>query len=78
LKYSDDAGKTWAYLDDVPADVGVRPDVSHEIKHQDSYSWDVSTLPSGEFLLRLEAYRASIEPHYSYHQVLVIIERLAT
>ncbi len=78
LKYSDDAGKTWAYLDDVPADVGVRPDASHEIKHQESCNWDVSSLPSGEYLLRLEAYRANIEPHYSYHQVLVIIERLAT
>jgi len=78
LRYSDDAGRTWMYLDDTPTEANSRPDASHEIKHQTSYSWDVSGLPRGEYLLRVEAYRSNIELHYAHHQVLFIIERDVT
>jgi hypothetical protein len=78
LKYSDDAGKSWMYLDDTPTEANVRPDASHEFKYQTSYNWDVSGLPKGEYLLRIEGYRTNIEPHYAHHQVLIIIERDAT
>jgi hypothetical protein len=78
LRYSDDGGKTWMYLDDTPTQANSRPDASHEIKNQSSYNWDVSGLPKGEYLLRIEAYRSNIELHYAHHQVQIIIERNVT
>lgn len=78
LKYSSNGGKDWLYLDDDPAEIGERPDGSHELKGVTSYTWSVSSLPEGTYLLRLEGYRSAIVPHYSYHQIRVFIERSTT
>jgi hypothetical protein len=74
VKYSTNGGSTWfSALTDQPARPGVYMDGSDSIaesaSHRYSYDWDVSALPSGHKLLRVEAYRTSLGLHYAYHEM---------
>jgi hypothetical protein len=79
LKYSGDGGRTWRYADDgTTAEAGVRGmDGGGSDLHTVSqpFSWDVSALLLGTYILRLEAYRQATQLHYSYHQVQIYIKR---
>jgi hypothetical protein len=75
VKYSTDGGVHWKLARnalEVPA--GERPPLS-ELVGPGGYEWDVSEMPPGDFMIRIEAYRASIPLHYSYHQVRQNIRR---
>jgi len=75
VKFSTDGGVHWKLARnslEVPA--GDRPPLS-ELVGSGAYIWDVSEMPPGDFLVRIEAYRASIPLHYSYHQVRQNIRR---
>lgn len=75
VKYSTDGGVHWKLARnalEVPA--GQRPPLS-ELVGPGGYEWDVSEMPPGDFMIRIEAYRASIPLHYSYHQVRQNIRR---
>ncbi|HVP37992.1 MAG TPA: prepilin-type N-terminal cleavage/methylation domain-containing protein [Candidatus Saccharimonadales bacterium] len=79
LKYSSDGGRSWKYADDnSDADAGARAvDGSGNDLHTVSqpFSWNVSELARGSYILRLEAYRSSTQLHYAYHQVQIYIKR---
>jgi hypothetical protein len=75
VKYSTDGGVHWK-LGRTGADIGAgeRPALT-ELVGGNSYDWDVSDMPPGPFIVRVEAYRANIPLHYSYHQVRQNIRR---
>lgn len=75
VKFSTDGGVHWKLARngmEVPA--GERPPLT-ELVGPGGLEWDVSEMPPGDFLIRVEAYRASIPLHYSYHQVRQNIRR---
>lgn len=75
VKYSVDGGHTWKHaLDDSPATPGERPSPAYLLGGT-QFTWDVSGMPAGDFLLRVEAYRQGIPLHYSYHVVRQNIRR---
>ncbi len=40
-----------------------------------TFNWNVSSLPEGNYVLRIEVYREGFDTGYSYHDVFVTIER---
>lgn len=74
VKYSNNNGKTWKFLNsDLPATPGDR-DTGTSLSSQ-SITWNVGSLPSGNYIIRVEAYRQNIRLHYSYHQRRIFIQR---
>lgn len=75
VKYSTDGGMHWKLArTGAESPAGIRPEAS-ELVGGSSYDWDVSEMPPGPFLVRVEAYRATIPLHYAYHQVRQNIRR---
>lgn len=88
IKYSTDNKRTWKYADDgsdVPSSYLYTFNPSHSVmggpesspagSWNKSYSWNVSGLPEGNYVLRVEVYREGFNTGYSYHDVFVTIER---
>ena len=75
VKFSTDGGLHWK-LARTGAEVGagIRPSAS-ELVGGESWEWNVEEMPPGDFIVRIEAYRANIPLHYSYHQVRQNIRR---
>lgn len=75
VKYSLDGGLHWKLArtgeDTRP---GERPELP-DLVGSDFFDWDVSELPPGPFLVRVEGFRQGIPLHYSYHQVRQNIRR---
>jgi hypothetical protein len=74
LKYSSDNGHTWYYGSDnspnaQPGNFMVGKTVSSP------FAWDISSVPSGTYVLRLEAYRPGLPLHYAYHETAISILR---
>jgi hypothetical protein len=74
IKYSIDGGGHWysAFTPTLTATAGVMmglPDAYEPpvTLHQHTFSWDVSSLPNGPKVLRVECYRQNIPEHYAYH-----------
>jgi len=88
VKYSTDNKATWKYADDdsnVPSEfldifnpahsaMG-GPETSSAANWDKTYSWNVSALPEGNYVLRVEVYREGFQTGYSYHDVFVTIDR---
>lgn len=73
VKYSADNGRTWKFADDGSAAyVGVK---NNAYNSTGPYSWAVSSLARGNYILRVEVYRGTRTLHYAYHQVQVYIQR---
>ena len=85
LKYSTDNGKTWMFVSDNTTAVPGQYDPYHSVfasaetisaLTEKSYAWNLSSFGSGNYLVRIEAYRQGmLLTGYSYHQVLFSIER---
>ncbi|MEO8034989.1 MAG: hypothetical protein ABI837_11210, partial [Acidobacteriota bacterium] len=80
VMYSRDNGVTWKYCNtDNPATPGTRGTAADvQTGMALSSNWDVSDRTSFQqnaYLLRVEAYRAGIPLHYSYHQFRAFINR---
>jgi hypothetical protein len=88
IKYSSNNKRTWKYADD-KSDVSDAyldqfnpshslmsgPETSTANSWNKSYSWNVATLPAGNYVLRVEVYREGFQTGYSYHDVFVTITR---
>ncbi len=73
VKYSNDNGKHWYFINtDGVAKVGVKSAAQATLS---PISWNVSALPRGTYVLRIEVYRDTIPLHYSYAQRQVYIKR---
>lgn len=73
VKYSADAGTTWAFVQDgASAQAGVL-DVAHSATSP--LNWSVGSLARGSYVLRVEAYRQNKPLHSSYHQHSLYIQR---
>jgi len=73
LKYSSDNGASWKFVQTGgAADDGV---YSSARALASPYTWNVTTLPEGSYLLRVEGYRQDRRQHYTYHQRRVYIKR---
>jgi len=70
VMYSDDNGKTWKNCGDDTLTVAGYP--THTITDT-YYNWNVSTLPRGSYIIRVEAHREDIKLHYSYHQIQIYL-----
>jgi type II secretory pathway pseudopilin PulG len=79
FSYSKDNGKTWFYQDDTPSlGVGIRlPSGDSRILTGTSVTWNTpaSSFPQSNYLIRVEAYRANLSMHYSFHQFRAYIWR---
>jgi hypothetical protein len=82
VTYSDDNGQTWKYIQDNSTAVpGVRLDptdpryASCRITGATTTTWNVSSLPAGAYIIKVEAYRDAFPLHYSYHQYQAFIVR---
>lgn len=88
VKYSTNNKATWKYADDksdVPLEytdiynsahsVMGGPETSAAASWNKTYSWDVASLPEGNYVLRVEVYREGFNTGYSYHDVFVTISR---
>lgn len=75
-KVPDSAGSNLYFLDHFNPDHSVAggPEVVAGAADK-TYSWDVSGLDEGNYILRVEAYREGFDTGYSYHDVFVTIER---
>jgi hypothetical protein len=74
IKYSMNGGKDWtSALSPRVAQPGVYLDGVDSIPANPSntfqYNWDVSALPPGNKLVRVEAYRQALGLHYAYHEM---------
>ncbi len=88
VKYSVNNKATWKYADD-KSDVPLEyldtynpahslmggPETSAAASWNKTYSWDVASLPEGNYVLRVEVYREGFNTGYSYHDVFVTISR---
>ncbi len=73
LSYSDNGVTSWIdMLTKEPRILGKR---SLANKVTSPHTWDVSTLPAGRYVLRVEAYRAEGEQHFAYHDRRIEIKR---
>ena len=73
VKYSNDMGKHWYFIQDGTAASAGSFDQGHSLAGL-SCAWSVSGLPRGTYLLRAEAYRQNYPLHYSYHQMQVYLD----
>ena len=70
LKYSNNSGNSWYFVQDNAAAVTGVYDSSHAITTT-NWQWDVSDtsqFPQGDYDLRVEAYRQNYPIHYSFHE----------
>ncbi len=75
VKYSTDGGLHWKLArTGAAAKAGERPQTPDLVGNPE-FDWNVSEMPPGPFLVRVEAYRANIPLHYAYHQVRQNIRR---
>lgn len=86
LKYSSDNAKTWKFVsDNSDAKVG-EYDPTHSVfgtpktvtggVTTETYSWGIGSFAAGNYIVRIEAYRNNmLNTGYSYHQVLVTVQR---
>jgi len=88
VKYSTNNKRDWVYADDHSAvapeyqdtynashAVMGSPETSTANNWDKTFSWNVSALPEGNYVLRVEVYRENFATGYSYHDVFVTIER---
>jgi prepilin-type N-terminal cleavage/methylation domain-containing protein len=83
LKYSNNSGKTWMFIqDNMPAQAGILdPTAGHLIQTTTmpvTYQWNVantSTFPQGDYWIRAEAYRTGLMTDYAYHVLDIAIDR---
>jgi hypothetical protein len=79
FSYSKDNGKTWFYQDDSPSlGVGIRlPVGDSRILTGTTVTWNTpaAAFPQSNYLIRVEAYRASLNMHYAFHQFRAYIWR---
>lgn len=92
IKYSDDNKKTWKYLDNSGVEgyyvdhynpnAGLFSSTyeldtpSRSLSGFSELQWNVGSLPEGNYILRVEAYRDGFpDMGYAYHDVFVTIER---
>jgi len=74
LKYSNDNGRTWKHcMDGTKAEAGVKNPLY--VTTLSSYNWSVGALPKGSYILRVEAYRAGTNLHYSYDQFQLYLHK---
>lgn len=72
VKYSNDNGKSWTFLDGSAAEPGVM-DAGRAATTP--VAWDASALPRGTYVVRVEAFRSGVPLHYTYHQRQIYIQR---
>lgn len=73
IKYSPDNGLNWKFVqDNSPATPGVK---SSGYYCSSTYSWDVSALSGGTYLIRVEGYRQNLPLHYTYQLIRLYIWR---
>lgn len=73
LKYSPDSGKSWFFVGDGAAATAGVENVGRGVLTP--YTWDLSGMPRGTYILRLEAFRQNLPMHYAYHQALIQVDR---
>jgi len=78
IKYSADNGRegTWKFASDgTKAKEGVYDSAHALYSPTAEYVWNISTLPRGSYIIRVEAFRQGIPLHYSYSQVGLYVYR---
>ncbi|HET6268369.1 MAG TPA: hypothetical protein VFG11_11675, partial [Acidobacteriota bacterium] len=86
LMYQPDGALNWTYVADgtaVPSNMmGVKPAGAKIVQASVSpstaslsYTWDVSSLPEGSYIIRVETFRDNYSLHYSFHQRKIFIKR---
>ncbi|MBV9079596.1 MAG: hypothetical protein JO102_00590, partial [Elusimicrobia bacterium] len=66
VKYSNDNGKSWYFVQDNAATSPGVLDAAHALNSP--YVWDVSAKPEGSYIIRVEVYRNTRSLHYTYHE----------
>jgi prepilin-type N-terminal cleavage/methylation domain-containing protein len=75
VKYTDDNGQSWYFVQNgASTESGVKA-TGFPFEAMTPLVWDVSTLPEGNYILRVEAYRDDVPLHYAQHQRQVYIKR---
>jgi len=75
VKYSPDRGKTWFFVQDGAAAILGTKDLTAPHPATAPVTWDVSALPRGNYLLRVEGFRTNINLHYTYIEREIYIQR---
>jgi hypothetical protein len=75
MKYSYDNGKHWFNMTDNSSCSAGEKDYPLHTTPLTDYTWNVSSLARGTYIIRIECYRRDIDLHYAFDQMGIYINR---
>jgi hypothetical protein len=73
IKYSSNNGISWKFVQDGSSAIPGEKDSGYYCSSP--YSWDVSSLSGGTYMIRVEGYRQNLPLHYTYQLIRLYISR---